>query len=75
MVRVAWDSEYFVALDNKTTFTGAGGTPEAALQEYLDDWSVRLHRLEEDKPTLGPGLLAELHSLRAILDLKRLRAA
>ena len=73
--RVKWATEYFVALDNKTTFTGAGATPDVALQEYLDDWCTRFRRLEEEEPLLGPGLSGQLHNLRVILGLTRLHAA
>ena len=76
-VKVLWDPavEYWIAVDNKTTFAGAGDTSQHALHEYLGDWCTRTQRLIEDEPVLGKPLLQELRSLRAILGLKRSHAA
>lgn len=70
-VRVLWDSAvgYFVAVDGKTSFAGAGDTAVNALREYLADWGEWFRSLAEDESILGPGLKDELERLRKLLGL------
>lgn len=68
-VKVQWATEYFVAVDNRTTFAGAGDTPADALREYLKDWRDDLQMLQEDEHVLGPALQADLKKLSALLGL------
>ncbi|GEM_PF-4782294 len=68
-VRVLWDPavEYWVAVDNKHIGVGAGDTPAAALQEYLDEWREKLVWLTEHETILGKALLQDLAQLRRLL--------
>ncbi len=70
-VKVLWDPEveYWIAVDNKTTFNGAGDTAQDALAEYLADWGETLVWLEENEEQLGRALLKDLAQLRGLLGL------
>ncbi len=70
-VKVKWDPAvcYYIAIDTKFLGAGEGDTAQEALQNYLEDWSVRLRRLEEDEAILGRGLLEELNNRRKLLGL------
>lgn len=57
----------FVAADTVSTVYGAGPTPEAAVADYHDSFRSSLSALEENEGRLGPGVRAELATMRAVM--------